>query len=117
MRFLVDECAGPAIADWLRGREHDIYSVYNQSPGISDDDILKKAVKEHRILITCDKDFGEKIYRDNYPHRGVILLRLIDERSSMKIAALQRVLDKYPDRLAGNFIVVSESKVRISTKR
>jgi predicted nuclease of predicted toxin-antitoxin system len=60
MRFLVDECAGPAIADWLRGREHDIYSVYNQSPGISDDDILKKAVKEHRILITCDKDFGEK---------------------------------------------------------
>jgi len=28
MRFLVDECTGPAVADWLRDRAHEAFSVY-----------------------------------------------------------------------------------------
>lgn len=45
--------------------------------------------KEHMrrtvcILITNDKDFGELIYRGKKLHRGVILLRLEDERADNK---------------------------------
>ena len=34
-------------------------------------------------LITNDKDFGERICRECHPHRGVVLLRLEDERAAV----------------------------------
>ncbi len=78
MRFLVDECTGPAVARWLKEQGHNVFSVYEQARGLEDDEIVERAYKENRILITNDKDFGEKVYRDKKPHRGIILLRLDD---------------------------------------
>ena len=85
MRFLVDECTGPAVARWLRQRGYEVFSVYEEARGIDDDEIIRKAFEENWILITNDKDFGEKVYRERHPHRGVVLLRLGDERTSNKI--------------------------------
>ena len=114
MRFLVDECTGPRVARWLREQGYDVVSVYEQARGMDDDSILEKANKENRILITNDKDFGEKIFRDKEFHKGVILLRLDDERSIKKINEIERLIESYSNQLENNFIVVSENKVRIS---
>lgn len=114
MRFLVDECTGPAVARWLEGEGHDAGSVYDETPGISDHEILRRAVEENRILITNDRDFGEKVYRDRKAHSGIIFLRLSDERSANKIRVLRHLLRQYPDRLEGRFVVVSERQVRIA---
>ena len=73
MRFLVDECTGPRVAQWLREQGHDVYSVFEKSPGIDDDTIIEKAFAEDRVLITNDKDFGEKVYRQGFRHRGIVL--------------------------------------------
>jgi predicted nuclease of predicted toxin-antitoxin system len=89
MRFLVDECTGPRVAQWLRDQGHEVYSVYEQSRGLDDASILQKAVAEDWILITNDRDFGEKVFRELHPHKGVVLLRLFDERSAAKIAAVR----------------------------
>ena len=64
MRFLVDECTGPAVAEWLRNQKHEVFSVFEEARGMADDDIILKALEENWILITNDKDFGEKVYRD-----------------------------------------------------
>jgi len=116
MRFLVDECTGPVVSRWLREQGNDVFSVYEQARGMTDDAIIEKAIIEERILITNDKDFGEKIYRDRKPHKGVILLRLDDERASNKVKITQRLLKNYSEKLQGNFIVVTEQKVRIAKK-
>jgi predicted nuclease of predicted toxin-antitoxin system len=113
MRFLIDECTGPGVAAWLRGCGHDVFSVYEEARGVDDDALLRQAFTEDRILITNDKDFGEKVFRDAIAHKGVVLLRLDDERVASKIAVLQKLLDGYADRLAGRFVVVSEKAVRI----
>ncbi len=60
MRFIVDECTGPNVAKWLLEQQHDVYSVYDNEPGISDVAIIEKAFLDNRIIITNDKDFGEK---------------------------------------------------------
>ena len=73
MRFLVDECTGPAVATWLRDRNHEVFSVFEDARGIDDDAIIQKAVEDNWILITNDKDFGDKVYRNGRLHRGVIL--------------------------------------------
>ena len=34
MRFLVDECTGPAVAQWLRAQKHEVFSVYEEARGM-----------------------------------------------------------------------------------
>jgi predicted nuclease of predicted toxin-antitoxin system len=114
MRFLVDENAGPSVAHWLWEQGHDVYSVYESARGLADDDVILLAFNQNRILITSDKDFGEIVYRERRPHRGVILLRLRDERVANKINVLSRLLLGYAERLPDRFVVVSEKRVRFA---
>ncbi len=114
MRFIVDENAGPSIARWLREQGHDVFSVYDSARGLSDEAVIRIAFEENRILITSDKDFGEKVYRERWPHHGVILLRLRDERLAMKRETLERLLMGYAERLPERFVVLSERRVRFA---
>jgi len=81
---------------------------------MEDDEVITKAFAENWILITNDKDFGEKIYRERRPHNGVVLLRLEDERAVNKIAILQRLLEGFAERLTDQFVVVTERQVRFA---
>lgn len=116
MRFLIDECAGPALARWLRQQDHEVFSVYEDARGMKDEDILHKALVENWILLTADKDFGEKVYREQHPHRGVVLLRLDDERASSKIAVVAQLLELYADQLSDRYVVVTEQRVRFARR-
>jgi len=102
------------VARWLRAQKHDDLSVYEEGRGIDDEEVIQRAFAENRILITNDKDFGEQVYRERLPHRGVILLRLSDERPVSKADVLQRLLSVYADRIANQFVVVTETKVRFA---
>lgn len=114
MRFLVDECTGSVVAEWLRAQNHEVFSVYDDARGMCDDDIIRKAFSEKWILVTNDKDFVEKIYREQRPHHGIVLLRLEDERSVNKIRTLQGLLKSYADRLCDRYVVVTETRVRFA---
>jgi len=114
MRFLVDECTGPEVARWLRTQKHEVFSVYEEARGMADDEVIAKAFAEDWILITNDKDFGEKVYRERWPHKGIVLLRLEDERAANKIAALRRLLEGYAGELANQFVVVTERQARFA---
>lgn len=105
MRFVVDECTAPKVTAWLR------------SEGIEDDQVIQKAYDENWILITNDKEFGEKGYRERRPHRGVIFVRLEDERANNKIEVLRRLLESYADRFEDQFVVVTETQVRFAKPR
>jgi predicted nuclease of predicted toxin-antitoxin system len=114
MRFLVDECTGSRVATWLRTQNHEVFSVFDEARGMIDDVIIEKCYLENWILITIDKDFGEKVYREGYLHRGIIFLRLSDQRSINKIKVLQQLLENHMDKLQNNFIVVTENQVRFA---
>jgi predicted nuclease of predicted toxin-antitoxin system len=114
MRFLVDECTGPAVAHWLRTQEHDVFSVYDKARGIGDEEVIEIAHKENRILITNDRGFGEKVFRERRPHHGVVFLRLANERSANKIRVISQLLDQFSDQLADRFVVATETRVRFA---
>lgn len=115
MRFLVDECTGPVVARWLHSQGHEVFSVYDSARGIDDTSIIEKAFAEHWILITNDKDFGEKVYREKYLHHGVVLLRLKNDRAVNKVSAIERVLATYANQLEDRFVVVTEKTIRFAT--
>jgi predicted nuclease of predicted toxin-antitoxin system len=115
VRFLVDESTGPAVARWLRDTAgHDVASVYDEMRGADDEAVISRAHAEQRILVTNDKDFGEKVYRDGRAHAGVVLLRLRDERTPIKLAVVRVLLGGYAERLAGSFVVATEHNVRFA---
>ena len=114
MMFLVDECTGPAVAHWLEQQGHDVFSVYDQARGIDDDKVMEIAQDEGRILITNDRGFGEKCFRERRPHHGVVFLRLANERSANKIRVLDQLISLHGDAIADHFVVVTETRVRFA---
>ena len=79
---------------------------------LKDTEVLAIAVREQRILITNDRDFGELIVRQKLPHAGVILFRLRDETLQTKQRWLMYVLTHHAQDVR-HFIVITDQKVRV----
>jgi predicted nuclease of predicted toxin-antitoxin system len=113
MKFMVDESAGTAVAEYLRGAGHDVFPVAEGMPQADDQHVLAHAMNERRILITNDKDFGELVFRSGHGHHGVLLLRLRDESPANRVRVVKAVLEQWADRLVGCFTVAREGGIRI----
>jgi len=117
MEFIVDESAGTAVVNYLRTAGHNVLAVAEAMPQADDQDILARATRDGRILITNDKDFGELIFRSGQAHHGVVLLRLRDESPANRVRVVNSVLALHANRLAGHFTVATEGSVRIRPVR
>ena len=74
MRFLADEnIPGDAVAE-IEAAGHDTVWVRTVAPGSKDEDILALAVREERIILTFDKDFGELAWCAGLPASSGIVL-------------------------------------------
>lgn len=113
MKFLVDECVGRSIVGLLREDGHDVLAVADVMPEALDEEILARAVLDDRIVVTNDKDFGELVYRSGWEHRGVVLLRLRDERAENKVRIMQIVLARIGERLYHHYTVATETSIRV----
>ncbi|MFA5998660.1 MAG: DUF5615 family PIN-like protein [Candidatus Babeliales bacterium] len=113
MKFLVDENLGSSISKWLRQQGHDVVCIGTDFSGIDDAAVLKKAYDEHRILITCDTDFGTLVFKDQQRHYGIILLRMTNMKFDKIISFLIKVLDQCQNELANNFVVASDNGIRV----
>jgi predicted nuclease of predicted toxin-antitoxin system len=111
LKFLVDECTGIAVSKKLKAMNFDSASVIECMKGAEDEEIMERAVKEGRVIITNDKDFGR--LAGFYKPPGIILLRLKDESVENKIKLVSLVVTTYNERILGNVLVVSEKKIRL----
>jgi len=112
LKFLADECCDAGLVTSLRIDGHDVLYILEKTPGISDDEVFKYAFIEERILLTEDKDFGELAYRLKKSANGIILFRIDIHERHLKWPRLKSLIDKYADRLPGNFVVVETNKIR-----
>jgi predicted nuclease of predicted toxin-antitoxin system len=110
---MVDESTGAAVVEYLRSGGHDVLAVGEDMPQADDSAILDQALREGRVLVTNDKDFGELVFRSGRAHCGVVLLRLHDETLETRLRIMQAVLTQHADRLVGSFTVATERSVRI----
>lgn len=113
MRFLADEnFPGEAIRG-LRAAGNDVIWVADDASGSSDAEVLARAAREERILLTFDKDFGELAKASPLPPGcGVILLRIPMPRpdgASQQLPGLIMARDDW----AGHFSVIEPGRVRM----
>ena len=77
-----------------------------------DQEIIRLAALEKRIVITMDKDFGELVYHSGMEHCGILLLRLEDATGPEKLQVITKILAKYADNIKNNFCVYQNKKFR-----
>ncbi len=113
LKFIIDECVGLQVSNWLKGKNFDVIFVGEIMAGAKDSEVISRARDEKRILITCDKDFGDIVFKEQSNHCGIILLRLRMEKAQDKIFALEKLFEKHGDQLSDNFTVVQDSNIKI----
>jgi len=113
LKFLTDESAGIKLTNSLISAGFDCISVIDIKPGMKDTEILNIAVREKRVLITNDKDFGELINRKKLSHCGVILLRLEEDTPIKRIEIIKDAINRFAEKIKGKFLVASERGFRI----
>jgi len=111
MRFLVDESTGRKVSQELARRGFDTASVVEDMRGASDEEVVARAVRENRIIVTNDKDFGWLAAAHRPP--GLILLRLRDERAENKVRVILNVIQRHGHALRENIVIATEKRVRI----
>ena len=117
MNFLADEsCAAPVIQA-LREAGHDVLAIAEIAAGASDDQVLERAVREERVLITEDLDFGNLVFARGRSAAGVILVRFRASVRRAKPATVVEAIFRLGSRLRNAFVVVEPGRVRISPRR
>jgi predicted nuclease of predicted toxin-antitoxin system len=71
LKFLVDVGISKKVENWLQVEGYNIKNVRAIDPRLPDEEILKIAATENRIVITMDKDFGELVFNSGLAHAGV----------------------------------------------
>ena len=115
MQFVADEDFPGIAVRWLREAGHDVLWARTSMPGQSDAAVLEAAQRESRVVLTCDKDFGELAFHGGLPAAcGVVLFRF---PSSSPEAFLDRVKELLAAEkkigLSGTFCVVEANRVRV----
>lgn len=112
MELLLDSCGWGLAAAELRECGHDVIWAGDWEKDPGDREILARAHREGRVLVTLDKDFGELSVVRNEPHSGIV--RLVGFSAREQGRACQEVLERYGDELRrGALITVDPGKVRV----
>ena len=110
--FLANENFPAETVAWLRKQGHDVVHAATKHTGASDQELLRIACEEERILLTFDRDFGELIFHQRQPGaRGIVLFRLYQQPPRVILSFLQSFFDSDP-HLEGYFTVASPGQFR-----
>ena len=112
IKFLADVNVEKELVDYLSGQGYDIKWIPDFDCEMLDEDLLRMANLEKRILITNDKDFGELIVLQRKLSTGVILFRVKGQRTQDKVKLMRKLLEKYGDKLLCHFVVATRNKFR-----
>ena len=115
MRFLADMGVSIRVVEWLRNNGHDAKHLREEGlHRMPNGEIFTKAIRENRIIITFDLDFGEIVALSKGKKTGVILFRLHDTRTSHLIRRLSTALQDTAESLEnGAVVVIEESRHRV----
>lgn len=113
MRLLANENFPLGSVRVLRAAGHDVAAIIEDTPGVTDVEVLAQAVREARVILTFDRDYGELLYRHRLPSpSGVIYLRfdpMTPQEPGEHVLALLAVP---AITLEGKFTIVERARLR-----
>ncbi len=116
MKLLLDSCVWGGALMELRAAGFDVVwaGEWEHDPG--DEEILRRALAESRVLITLDKDFGHLAIALDRPHPAIIRLVGIGARQQAGLVA--SLVQTHPAELAQAALLTAEpGRLRIRARR
>jgi len=113
MRFLANENYPLVSIRRLRLAGYDVASGSEDAAGVSDSEVLARAVTEERIILTFDRDYGELIYRQRRPSPpGMIYFRYSPLTPEEPAEQLLYIIAEANLFFEGMFTVVERDRIR-----
>lgn len=115
MKFIADMGISQTTVEWLTEQGFDAIHVRDSKMHrASDTEIVRKAKKEKRIVLTCDLDFGDIVSASDEKSPSVIIFRLENETPGNVNRRLKQVLKESSEYLQkGAIISVEETRHRV----
>lgn len=76
-------------------------------------DVIALSVREQRVLLTEDKDFGQLVFAANRQSAGVILIRFSARARATVATRVVEAVQREGEGLRGAFVVVQPRRIRI----
>lgn len=112
MRVLLDSCVWGGARTVLAEAGHDVVWAGDWPADPGDEEILRRAHQESRVLVTLDKDFGELAIVRGQTHSGIVRLAALSALRQGE--ACLAVLAKYGEELqAGAIVTVEIGRTRV----
>lgn len=114
MRFLADMGVSLRVVEWLRDSGHDAKHLREEHlQTLPNGEIFKKAIREDRVVLTFDLDFGEIVALSKGKRTGVILFRLQNTRAEHVIKRLAALFADFPPSFVNRVVIVEDARYRI----
>ena len=109
MRFLADVGISLGTVMALRKAGYDAVHLSEQGlQRLPDDEILKKADREGRVVLTFDLDFSDLLALGLSKSPSVIIFRLLDETPASVIPRMMAILRERRQELEGGAVIMVE---------
>jgi predicted nuclease of predicted toxin-antitoxin system len=115
MRFLADMGVSMRIVEWPRASGRDAIHLRDEGlQKLPNGEIFRKAIREERVVLTFDLDFGEIVAASDGASVSAILFRLRNTRAGFVVQRLKSVLDRSTEELAqGAVVLVEDGRHRV----
>jgi predicted nuclease of predicted toxin-antitoxin system len=112
VRILADENCDVVLVGTLRADGHDVLRVVDTLRAADDEAIFQFAIREQRVLLTHDLDFGMISDRSDAHPPAIVLMRLDPLGAASRAAIVSAFLAAIADRYVGKFFVVEPGSTR-----
>ena len=83
------------------------------APAAADADVLARAQRENRLLLTEDKDFGDLVFRRGAQVPAIVLLRLDPAQHALKRRRFDAAISRFGEEgLLGRYTIVEAGRFR-----
>ena len=113
LRFLLDEYVPVEFGAALADRGHDVASAPADLRSAGDPTILAFAVREARVLLTFDTDFGTLVFKERLAApQSIVLIRLHAKQLAEELATVAAAVETAVGQ-GGRFVVIGAEGVRV----
>jgi predicted nuclease of predicted toxin-antitoxin system len=113
MLLLANENIPLASVKALRTAGHDVLSITELQPGITDAEVMAMAHAQKRCIVTFDRDYGELIFVNRLPTPpAVFYLRVAPSTPHAAAQAVPALLQELGNQTTDGFFVVDTQSYR-----
>src|SRR5689334_637699 len=111
--IIADENLEQYWIDLFRADNYELFSIRENSPGISDHEVAELVKTKRGWLITEDKDFGELVFSYGLKNISIILLRYDQPFYSQIESVLLKFVSEHKEPSINLFVTITPGRIRI----